>query len=201
MMRNLLLVLAFVTLGGCMSVSDMGVVAHDQLSDAGVLDHSETRRANNYRLQPDSFMFIAQGAFVPPGGAYPRPNVVAEEAFDGFIQYFPMVRRARAPEGLDEAMNEARDAGAHYLLYCRFAGADDRIGNTDEWSDQEGVDRLGVDSGVIQLMVIETNTRYLFDTATIRLRGGLLTLHNQKPADLLAPPLADYARRLLGVER
>lgn len=200
-MRNWLLVLAFAALGGCMSVSDMGVVARDQLSDAGVLDHSETRRSTNFRLQPDSFIYIAQGPFVPPGGAYPRPNVVAEEAFNGFIKYFPMVRRSRAPVGLDDAMNEAREAGAHYLLYTRFANADDRIGNTDEWADQEAVDRLGVDNGVIQVMVIETSTRYLIDTATVRLRGGLLTLHDKKPQDLLGPPLTDYARQLLGVER
>jgi hypothetical protein len=75
-----------------------------------LLDHSDSRRVNNLRIQPDSFIYIAQGAFVPPGGSYPRPNVVAEEAFKGFVEYFPMVRRARAPEGLDQAMGEARDA-------------------------------------------------------------------------------------------
>ena len=200
-MRSLVLLLALLALNGCMSVSDLGQGAHDQFSDAGLLDHSETRRISNWRLQPDSFIYIAQGAFAPPGSAYPRPNVVAEEAFNGFIEYFPMVRRARTPLGLDEAMNEARAAGAHYLLYTRFAKADDRISNTDEWSDQEALDRLGIDSGVIQLMVIETSTRYLIDSARIRSRGGLLTLHDTKPQDLLGPPLEDYARSLLGVSR
>ncbi|MDB6049217.1 MAG: hypothetical protein JWR17_1963 [Pseudomonas sp.] len=198
-MRSLVLLLTLLSLSGCMSISDMGQGAHDQLSDAGLLDHSNTNRAYNRRLQPDSFIYIAQGAFVPPGNAYPRPNVVAEEAFDGFIEYFPMVRRAKAPMGLDEALTEARAAGANYLLYTRFAKADDRIGNSDEWSDQQAVDRLGVDSGVIQLMVIETTTRYLIDTARIRTRGGLLTMRNTKPEDLLGPPLADYARSLMGV--
>ncbi len=103
--------------------------------------------------------------------------------------------------GLDEAMVEARAAGAHYLLYTRFAKADDRIGNGDQWADQEAVDRLGVDSGVIQLMLIETGTRYLIDSARIRSRGGLLTLYDKSPEDLLGPPLEDYARTLLGVER
>jgi len=201
MMRSLVLLLALLALSGCMSVSDLGQGAHDQLSDAGLLDHSNTQRNTNFRLQPDSFIYIAQGAFVPPGGAYPRPNVVAEEAFNGFVEYFPMVRRAKAPMGLDEAMNEARAAGAHYLLYTRFAKADDRIGNWDEWSDQQAVDRLGVDSGVIQLMLIETSTRYLIDTARIRSRGGLLTMHDTKPEDLLGPPLEDYARGLLGYSR
>ena len=98
-------------------------------------------------------------------------------------------------------MNEAREAGAHYLLYTRFARADDRIGNSDEWADQEAVDRLGVDSGVVQIMLIETSTRYLIDTATIRARGGLLTLYDKKPEDLLGPPLEDYARSLLGMSR
>ena len=128
-----------------------------------------------------------------------RPNVVAEEAFNGFVEYFPMVRRAKAPVGLDDAMTEARGYGAHYLLYTRFARADDRIGNSDEWLDQEEISRLGIDSGVIQVMLIETSTQYLIDTATIRSRGGLLTFHDNKPADLIGPPLAKYARSLIGL--
>ncbi|MCU1735893.1 MULTISPECIES: DUF4823 domain-containing protein [Pseudomonas] len=198
-MRSLVVLLAFLALGGCMSVSDMGEGARHQMSDAGLLDHSDTRRIRSFRIQPDSFIYIAQGAFTPPGSAYPRPNVVAEEAFNGFIEYFPMVRRARAPLGLDQAMAEARSAGAHYLLYTRFAKADDRIGNADEWADQESVDRLGVDTGVIQIMLIETGTQYLIDTARIKSRGGVLTFHNNKPEDLIAAPLAEYARSLLGV--
>ena len=198
-MRKLIWVLLWVGLSGCMKVSDMADGVGYQFRDAGVLDHSRTYRVSNWHLQPDSFIYIGQAPFVPPGKAYPRPNVVAEEAFSGFIQYFPLVRRAPAPVGLEEAMAQARTAGANYLLYARFAAADDRIGTTDEWQDQEALDRLGVDHSVVQLMLIETNTRYLVDTAQIRSRGGLLTLYDAKPEDLLAAPLRDYARRLLGV--
>ncbi|MBV2083280.1 MULTISPECIES: DUF4823 domain-containing protein [Pseudomonas] len=198
-MRSLVLLLASLALGGCMTVSDMAEGTRYQMSDAGLLDHSDTRRTASVRIQPDSFVFIAQGAFVPPGSAYPRPNVVAEEAFYGFVEYFPMVRRARQPEGLEQAMAEARAVGAHYLLYCRFAAADDRIGNADEWTDQQALDRLGLDSGVIQVMLIETSTQYLIDTARIRSRGGLLTFHDTSPQDLIARPLAQYARGLLGM--
>ncbi|AEA70440.1 MULTISPECIES: DUF4823 domain-containing protein [Pseudomonas] len=198
-MRSLVLLLAVLALGGCMNVSDMGEGVRYHMSDAGLLDHSDSRRVNNLRIQPDSFIYIAQGAFAPPGSAYPRPNVVAEEAFNGFIEYFPMVRRARVPEGLDQAMGEARSAGAHYLLYTRFAKADNRIGNTDEWQDEEALDRLGVDTSVIQIMLIETSTQYLIDTARIKSRGGLLTLHDKQPQDLIATPLREYARSLLGM--
>ncbi|MFQ6559514.1 DUF4823 domain-containing protein [Pseudomonas sp. Lb2C1-1] len=198
-MRSLVLLLVVLALGGCMNVSDMGEGVRYHMSDAGLLDHSDSRRVNNLRIQPDSFIYIAQGAFAPPGSAYPRPNVVAEEAFNGFIEYFPMVRRARVPEGLDQAMGEARSAGAHYLLYTRFAKADNRIGNTDEWQDEEAVDRLGVDTSVIQIMLIETSTQYLIDTARIKSRGGLLTLHDKQPQDLIATPLREYARSLLGM--
>lgn len=200
-MRSQLLIVGVLLLGGCMKVSDLADSAIYQLRDVGVLDHSQTRRASSWRLQADSFIYIAQGHFVPPGGAYPRPNVVAEEAYKGFIEYFPMVRRAKAPLGLEESLAEAREAGAHYLLYSRFAYADDRIGTIEEWEDQEAVDRLGTDRGVIQLMLIETNTRYLVDTARIRGRGGLLTLYDAKPEDLIGPALQDYARRLLGLGR
>ena len=200
-MRSLLLVLAFLALSGCMKASDLADGALYQLRDVGVLDHSQTRRASPWRLQADSFIYIAQGHFVPPGDAHPRPNVVAEEAYQGFIEYFPMVRRAKAPLGLEEALGQAREVGAHYLLYNRFASADDRIGTVEEWEDQEALDRLGTDRGVIQLMLIETNTRYLVDTARIRSRGGFLTFYDAKPEDLLGPPLRDYARSLIGQSR
>lgn len=200
-MRSLLLVLTIMAMSGCMKVSDLADGAAYQLRDVGILDHSQTSRSNTWRLQADSFIYIAQGHFVPPGDAYPRPNVVAEEAFNGFVEYFPMVRRARAPLGLEEAMGEARAAGAHYLLYSRFAAADNRIGTVEEWEDQEAVDRLGTDRSVIQLMLIETNTRYLVDTARIRSRGGFLTFYDAKPEHLLGPPLQDYARKLLGLGR
>ncbi|CAI8926607.1 DUF4823 domain-containing protein [Pseudomonas sp. IT-P253] len=199
-MRSLVLLLAILALGGCMNVSDMAEGTRYQMSDVGLLDHSDSRRVHNLRIQPDSFVYIAQGAFIPPGSViYPRPNVIAEVAFEGFVEYFPMVRRARMPEGLDQAMAEARAAGAHYLLYTRFAKSDDRIGNLDEWMDQEAVDRFGIDSGVIQISLIETSTQYLIDTARIKSRGGLLTFHDTKPEDLMGPPLAQYARSLLGL--
>jgi len=198
-MRGLIVWLALLALGGCMKLSDLGEGARYQLSDAGMLDHSNTRRSNSLRIQPDSFIYIAQGAFAPVGDPNVRPNVVAEEAYNGFVEYFPMVRRAKQPLGLDQAMTEARSFGAHYLLYTRFARADDRIGNSDEWLDQEEISRLGIDSGVIQVMLIETSTQYLIDTATIRSRGGLLTFHDNKPADLIGPPLAKYARGLIGL--
>ncbi|MEH6482525.1 MULTISPECIES: DUF4823 domain-containing protein [Pseudomonas] len=196
---SLLALLAFSMTSGCMKVSDLADGAEYQLRDVGVLDHAQTQRANSRRIQQDSFIYIAQGYFKPRGEANPTANVVAEEAFKGFIEYFPLVRKSRTPLGLEQAMSQARADGAHYLLYCRFATADDRIGTVEEWEDQEALDRLGPDSGVIQLMVIETSTRYLVDTARIRLRGGLLTTYDTKPEDLIGPPLEQYARSLIGL--
>lgn len=198
-MRSLILLLALISLAGCMKVSDMAAGTKYHLRDAGVLDHADTRRASPWRLQADSFIFIAQSHFIPPGKAHPRPNVVADEAFNAFVEYFPLVRRSPKPQGLEQAMDDARTAGAHYLLYTRFAAADDRIGTEEEWEDEEAVDRLGVDTNVIQLMLIETNTRYLVDTARIHNRGGFLTLYDTKPQDLLREPFETYARSLLGV--
>lgn len=200
-MRALIPMMMVLALGGCMKVSDLADGARYQLRDAGVLDHSRAQRSASWRLQADSFVYIAQGHFVPPGKAYPRPNVVAEEAFKGFVEYFPRVRRAPAPRGLDEALAEARSFGAHYLLYTRFAGADDRIGTFEEWEDQEALDRLGVDSSVIQLMLIEIGSGYLVDTARIRSRGGFLTFYDNRPEDLIGPAMTEYAQRLVGFSR
>ena len=71
----------------------------------------------------------------------------------------------------------------------------------NELNEQRALDRLGVDSGVVQLMLIETGTHYLVDTARIRSRGGLLGIYDARPEHLLRPPLQDYARRLLGLSR
>lgn len=200
-MRTGIVLMMALALTGCMKVSDLAEGTRTQLSDAGFLDHSRTQRSANWRLQADSAIYIAQGHFVPRGKAYPRPNVVAEEAFKAFVEYFPQVRRASAPVGLEQARQEARAAGAHYLLYSRFASADDRIGTFEEWEDQETLDRLGVDSGVIQLMLIELATGYLVDTARIRSRGGFLTFYDNRPEDQIGAPLNDYARRLIGFSR
>ncbi|NWB64023.1 DUF4823 domain-containing protein, partial [Pseudomonas sp. F1002] len=59
--------------------------------------------------------------------------------------------------------------------------------------------RLGIDTGTIQVMLIETSTQYLIDTVRIHSRGGLLTFHDNKPEDLIGKPLAHYARSLLGM--
>ncbi|WP_313740033.1 DUF4823 domain-containing protein [Pseudomonas sp.] len=201
-MRSLVLLLGLCALSGCMNVSDMGEGVRYHMSDAGLLDHSDTRRTLSIRLQPDSYILIGQGAFVPPGkGPQPRQNVVAEEAFKAFVEYFPLVRRADGPLGLEEALAQARSLGAHYVLYTRYARTDDRIGNGDQWYDEQAVDRLGWDSGVVQMMLIETSTRYLIDTVRIKSRGGLLTLHDNKPEDLLGAPMREYARSLLGMSR
>ena len=201
-MRGLIMLVALLALGGCMNVSDMGEGVRYHLSDAGLLDHSDTSRTLSVRLQPDSFIYIGQGVFAPfAKGPVPRQNAVAEAAFEAFVEYFPLVRRAQAPLGLEEALAEARAVGAHYVLYTRFARADDRIGNGDQWYDEEAVDRLGWDSAVVQMMLIETSTRYLIDTARVKARGGLLTLHDKTPEDLLGAPMRAYARSLLGVSR
>ncbi|MBO3277094.1 DUF4823 domain-containing protein [Pseudomonas schmalbachii] len=200
-MRYLLLILAFAALAGCMKPSDLADGADHYLRDAGFLDHGQTRRASNWRLQADSFVYIAQGPFVPRGHPYARPNVVAEEAFKGFIEYFPRVRRADAPQGLDLALQTARSLGADYLLYTRFARGEDNIGTWEELEDRESLGDVGRDRSVVQVMLIETSTFYLVDTATIHNRGGFLTFYDAQPDDLLGPPLEEYARSLLGLKR
>jgi preprotein translocase subunit Sec61beta len=135
-MRSLVLLLAVLALGGCMNVSDMAEGTRYHMSDAGLLDHSDSRRVNNLRIQPDSFIYIAQGAFVPPGRLYPRPNVWPKKpskALSNTSRWCAALARRKAwirPWAKPVPLRP-------YLLYTRFAKADDRIGNSDEWLDQE----------------------------------------------------------------
>ena len=138
------------------------------------------------------------------GGRYPAGVFSGYAAGIGILGAQAILVRDGSPlrnladlKGKKVAVTKA--AGAHYLLYSRFAGADDRIGTVVEWEDEEALDRLGVDSGVIQLMLIETGTRYLVDTARIHIRGGILTFYDNQPADQLRAPFEQYARTLLGV--
>lgn len=199
-MRQVFLIFLTAILASCMTVGDLTDGATYHLRDAGLLNHSEIKRANNWRLQADSYIYISQGLFIPLGHPSAKPNVVAEETFNAFVEYFPRLRQASVPQGFDEAMQVARSDGAHYLLYVRFAQGNDRIGNWEEFkARKESGARLGVDRGALQLMLVEVGSDYLVDTANIRHRGGFLTFYNTKPENLLRPPLREYARRLLGL--
>lgn len=197
-MRRSIMLGLLLALGGCMPVSDMLDATRGQFADVGLLDHSQTQRAASRRLQADSFIYIAQDRFLVQQDQ-DRANALAEEAYRGFGEYFPRVRRAQAPLPLVQALRQARSAGAHYLLFGRVAIEDDRIGTVIEWEDQQDYDRLGVDRGVVQLLLIETATEYPVDSARIVTRGGLLTLYATRPQDLLGAPLRQYARNLRGL--
>ena len=197
-MRYALMLLAVLLLSGCMKPSDLQDQAGYYLGDAGVLNHYRIKRSSTWVIQSDSKLYIAQGHFLPVGNPYARPNVVAEEAFAAAVEVFPVVRRAQQPLGLEEALAEARSFGYDYLLYTRFAAADDAVGSIEEWEESGHWGDLGLDRGVLQLMLLEVGTRHLVDFARIETRGGFLQFYKASPEDLLHPPLQDYTGQLLG---
>ncbi|OWL89402.1 DUF4823 domain-containing protein [Halopseudomonas aestusnigri] len=197
-MRYALMLLAVLLLSGCMKPSDLQDQAGYYLGDAGVLNHYRIKRSSTWVIQSDSKLYIAQGHFLPVGNPYARPNVVAEEAFAAAVEVFPVVRRAQQPLGLEEALAEARSFGYDYLLYTRFAAADDAVGSIEEWEESGQRGDLGLDRGVLQLMLLEVGTRHLVDFARIETRGGFLQFYKASPEDLLRPPLQDYTGQLLG---
>ena len=197
-MRYALMLLAVLLLSGCMKPSDLQDQAGYYLGDAGVLNHYRIKRSSTWVIQSDSKLYIAQGHFLPVGNPYARPNVVAEEAFAAAVEVFPVVRRAQQPLGLEEALAEARSFGYDYPLYTRFAAADDAVGSIEEWEESGQWGDLGLDRGVLQLMLLEVGTRHLVDFARIETRGGFLQFYKASPEDLLRPPLQDYTGQLLG---
>lgn len=197
-MRKALILLGIVMLFGCMKPSDMQDQASYYLGDAGLLNHYRIQRSSTWVLQSDSKLYIAQGHFLPIGNPYARPNVVAEEAFAAAVEVFPIVRRAQQPLGLEEALAEARSYGYDYLLYTRFASAEDAVGSVEQWEESGQWDDVGLDRAILQLMVFEVGTRHLVDYARIETRGGFLQFYKASPDDLLRPPLQDYTGQLLG---
>lgn len=197
-MRWIILGLAVMVLGGCMKPSDMQQSARYYMGDAGLMNHYDITRSATWRLQPDSSLYIAQGHFVPVGHPYARPNVVAEEAFAAAVQVFPLVRRAEQPQGLEESLEKAMEQRSDYLLYVRFARADDAVGDAEHWNESRRMADLGLDRAVLQMILMETATRRMVDYAVVEARGGFLQFYKAEPEDLLRPPLEDYTRRLLG---
>lgn len=66
-MRQLLLIVLALVLSGCMKVSDLTAEAGYHLADVGLLNYSEIKRVNNFRLQADCSTYISQGLFIPLG--------------------------------------------------------------------------------------------------------------------------------------
>lgn len=194
----LVALLALALLVGCMKPSDLQQGARYYLGDAGLMDHYRITRNNTWVLQRDSQLYIAQGHFVPVGHPYSRPNVVAEEAFAAAVQVFPLVRRAEQPLGLDQALDQARAQRSDYLLYTRFASAEDAVGSREEWEDSRRLADVGRDRALLQLILMETSTQRVVDFVVIETKGGFLQFYKAKPEDLLRRPLEDYMRQLLG---
>jgi hypothetical protein len=71
-MRSLVLLLAFWRSSGCMHVSDMAEGTHDHISDAGLLDHSDSRRMNNFRCSRTRSSISPRAHSLPPGSAFTR---------------------------------------------------------------------------------------------------------------------------------
>lgn len=189
---------ALLVLAGCVKPSDMQKSARYYLGDAGLMDNYTITRQANWSLQSDSSLFIAQGHFVPVGHPYARPNVIAEETFAAAVQVFPLMRRAEAPMGLEEALDQAYVHGMDYLLYTRFASAEDQVGDREHWEDSRRLGDVGVDRATLHLILMETATRRMIDYAVVATRGGFLQFYQSEPEDLLRPPLEDYTRQLLG---
>lgn len=193
-----ILLTALLALTGCVKPSDMQKTARYHLGDAGLMDNYTITRQANWSLQSDSSLYIAQGHFVPVGHPYARPNVVAEETFAAAVQVFPLMRRAEMPMGLEEALVQARAYRMDYLLYTRFASAEDQVGDREHWEDSRRLGDVGIDRATLHLMLMETATGRLIDHAVIATRGGFLQFYQAEPADLLRPALEDYTRQLLG---
>lgn len=180
----LLSVLMF--LAGCMKTSDLAYESRYHLADAGLLNQHRVERAHNLRIERDALIYIVQSHFAPVNREQDKvePNILAQETYRAFVEYFPRMRRSPVPLGLDEAFAAAGREGADYLLYTRLARAEDR---------------KVMDRAVIQFMLYDRQHAYLVDNAHIPVRAGLLTSRSNQPEDYLLKPMQDYARRLQGL--
>lgn len=195
--RQLVVLALLGLLQGCVSPIDMQQTSRYYLGEAGALNHYTIHRPANWTIQSDARLYIAQGHFLPVGHAYARPNVVAEEAFNAAVNVFPRVRRAARPAGLDEALEEARSHYADFLLYTRFARAQDGLASRVTREQQGSLPVLGNDQAVLQLTLFDVGSGRQLDYAMIEARGGFLQFFRQPPEALLRRPLDDYMQRLI----
>jgi len=134
-MRQLLLVVLAVMLASCMKVSDLTAETEYHLRDIGLLNYTELKRANTWRLQDDSYIYISQGHFVPLGHPSAQPNIVAQESFNAFIEYFPRLSRSPTPLGYEEALSAwllAYQLSGRTALLYNLAQAYSRLGMLEE---------------------------------------------------------------------
>lgn len=169
----------------CMKFSDLVDGVDYYLCDVGVFDYSVSQCSNNWWIQVDFFIYIGQGLFVLLGYWYVWLNVVVEQVFEGFVEYFLLVCCVKVLFGLDDVMCEVCVVGVYYLLYCCFVWGDNRIGNWEEWEDEEEFGWVGCDCSVIQVMLIEISICFLVDSVIICSCGGFLMFYDVILEDLL----------------
>lgn len=176
--------LLFVMLTGCMKASDMLNEVNYQLADTGIINNQKIERSASRRIQADSLIYIVQSHFPPMEHQTVSDNVLAQETFNAFVSYFPLVRQSLQPLGLEQALLKAREERADYLLYMRFVAGDQRV---------------LMSRATIQFMLYELASGRMVDNGSIQIRGGLLTSIDSAPEDFLRQPMQSYARALLGL--
>ncbi len=116
---------------------------------------------------------------------YGSGEITAQEIAAAISPYLSDTYTANKYEQLEVAMNSAIDGGYTHLVMPKILRWEDRA---TEWSGRP-------DQASVKVVVYDVTTQKVIDSAVIGGKSGLATFGGDKPEDLLAEPLAEYAAK------
>ncbi len=116
---------------------------------------------------------------------YGSGEIAAQEVAAAISPYLSDTYTANKYEQLEVAMNSAIDGGYTHLVMLKILRWEDRA---TEWSGRP-------DQASVKVVIHDVATQKVIDSAVIGGKSGLFTFGGDKPEDLLAEPMAEYAAK------
>ncbi|TVZ39284.1 uncharacterized protein DUF4823 [Alteromonadaceae bacterium 2753L.S.0a.02] len=200
----LTLTLMITQLCGC-TASYTGQMVNDSLTVLHLKNKHSVMRVGDWRLPMNAQLFLARPQFglqlTGDNTQLPRSRTYLQKALEQELKlYFPGTAVAWVDLSFAEALTIARLQGCEILVYPRLFAYKDNLNSWQQINEGKGVNpnqRYGRDTALFEILLVETYSGDVLDTATVVSRERFFT-NTETPEVLYAQAAQTYVSRLSG---
>ncbi len=186
---KLVIGVSILLINGC-TPTYMAKLTSDFGKEINVIDHFKIERSRSIVISPDVSLYIAMTAN-DQGEVISRK--ITQSISDQFSPKFKVVTQGYALESYDQALNSAKMNKADFFIFATMTKWQDSLNSREDYHRHSDLKKIGLDDMGLKMLLIDTKADYVVDVVNLYVESGFFTLYGDKPDDLLAKPLAQYA--------
>jgi hypothetical protein len=168
----------------------MAKLTGDFGKDLNVIDHFKIERSRSIVISPDVSLYIpmtenAQGEAIS--------RKITQSITDHLAPKFKVVSQGYTLESYHQALNSAKMNKADFFIFATMTQWQDSLNSREDYHRHSDLKKVGLDDIRLKMLLIDTKADYVVDVVNLYVQSGLFTLYGDKPDELLAKPLAQYA--------